>query len=947
MRNQTFSTRHLNWRRTVLAVTAATVSAGLIGALWVPDEAQARRRKGGQMRIVDIDVGSFAGVPLNTVIQFKFSQKPSRSSVHHATFRIREENATQTGFTKQVPGAFQIQGRSVNFFPRLSTHLRDPDSATNEFFPEGSTRDDADENAGLHPEANYEITVVGHPNTLPVRSNRGRKLRRSETVQFTTAPATPRQFAYTLDTYQDAPPPGFVLSNPPDKVATPLDQYAKHGGTVEVQNDLDITLFGNRVPLNPTSARQGSNITLTLTERQGDQSQRKPIPGTPHIEQNFDTAKIVFSPRFALPDLGAYAFRVTKDVKDIQGTFDYRNNPERLRLRGIWEFLDTARTLSPTTPPEQLENPPIDLIFDWPVNAAERGILKTNALILGDTYPDEIDPRVMVLFSTRDEPVSDAEVVFEFVESDGNNDVARSTGSYDELVSGSAAAIMTVAGGSGADGGYEPVADEVINVDQFTNNTINWRNVLIPPGVVVTLEGSRPAILRALNIEVNGEIRADGRVGQNAPTGNGRSTNPVRKFGGAGGPGGGKGGDMATTFPGTAANAHTFTDNVRGTGYTGTVGNDSLGNLAVDDGGRGGRGGTAGIGTIYNEGAGGGGGGSRLAGTKGANNRYTTVNWNGIGGQGGNGSSNDDLLPLVGGAGGGAGATASYAPRGWNQGSGAGGGGGGAVRVDSATLITIGSQGVIRSRGGTGGKGTTSSTNSGGPGGGGGGGAVKLRSSKGFNIADPGSAIDVRGGPGGTNQNVQTWVALFGGTGGEGYVRLEDPNGGILLPGATQGVFDPVGGGVPSFVYTLFVDIGVGGPRILNFTEDDFTISAINDAILIEAQFAIEDSNAFGQPDLSALLPDGSSVDDNKVSQWTPVRYVDNTGQATPAIPGIPGYDPGTQGNDAIFDITTVVTGRAYKFLRLRITFQLDDDQSSLDPLPFVDRVALNFQFNF
>ena len=112
-------------------------------------------------------------------------------------------------------------------------------------------------------------------------------------------------------------------------------------------------------------------------------------------------------------------------------------------------------------------------------------------------------------------------------------------------------------------------------------------------------------------------------------------------------------------------------------------------------------------------------------------------------------------------------------------------------------------------------------------------------------------------------------------------------------------------------------------------------------------RFAVEDPDNFGFPLLDALNPDFSSSDLDEVSNLLPVRYVDNTGSPTPAIPDIPGYDPGSDGNDVVFDIVDAVTGKDYKFARLCITFQLDNEQTSADPLPFVDRVALNFQFNF
>ena len=219
-----------------------------------------------------------------------------------------------------------------------------------------------------------------------------------------------------------------------------------------------------------------------------------------------------------------------------------------------------------------------------------------------------------------------------------------------------------------------------------------------------------------------------------------------------------------------------------------------------------------------------------------------------------------------------------------------------------------------------------------------------LRSSKGFNVADVGNAIDVRGGTGGTQTGF--YVAPFGGNGGLGYARTEDPNGGVALPGATQGVFDPVGGGVPSVAYSKWADLGVDGPRILNSSADDVGITALNDCAAVEVQFAIEDPAIFGEPLLDAVTATQDTSNPDEVSEWMPLRVVDNTGTPGGAIP-LDGWDPDVQGNDVVFDIAEAVDGKGFKFVRVRVTFQLDETQSSSDPLPFVERVVINFQFNF
>jgi hypothetical protein len=897
------------------------------------------------LRILDINVEAQANVPQNRVIEIRFNATPAKRSVNPAQFRIRAQNATGTGFTKQVPGEFQVFGNTVRFFPRLPTHRRDPTSTDDEFYSEGSERDDAAANAGLQPDTNVEIKIIGHPSVAAVRAAKGgRKLNRTVTARFSTASEAPKTSAFTVDEYIDSPPPGFEFSNPSDKVASAADQYAKHGGTADVPSAVAVTLFGNKVPLSPATLRTGTNVSLRLLERGGDPSLAKDVAGVPYVEQNYETTRLVYQPRFPLPDVGVYAYRVTKDVKDLTETFTFKNNAERLRLREIYEFMLAARALQPGVPPEMLDDPPLELIFDWPASAEARGVLKRNVLDLGDTYPEEVDPRVMVLFSTRDEPVSEGKIVIEFLKDENIYDEALSTATWDEEpFAGTVAAVHTVAAGSGADGNYNPTSDETISTDTYEENTINWRNVFIPQGVTVTLTGSKPATIKCLQFHLEGEIHADGDPGTNASTGSYSNSygGQAQTKGGKGGPGGGKGADSSTTF---AAGSR---------GNTGTVGNTIDGRLAFpNEGGRGGQGGqTAPNGnnaTIYKMGAGGGGGGARTAGGRGANTNVTVNGWaNGVGGAGGAGSTNPAQDPLVGGGGGGSGGNAIYPSIRWSKTAGAGAGAGGALLVQTAGTVTILGNGLISVRGGKGGNGTGSNgTLSAGPGGGGGGGSVLVRTSRGFNLTNGPAAFDVRGGNGGTQSG--NYVAPTGGFGGTGYIRLESPSGGLGVPGGTQGDFNPVGGGVPSIAYSTFLDVGVEGPRFVNFTPADLTYNpGPDDALLIEAQFAIEDTDNFGQPDLDALdTTTQESNDVDQISNWLPILVADNTPTAGGAFPDLVGYDRTVDGTPKLFEFASQVNGKSFKFVRFRYTFQLDDTQTTTDPLPNVSRMVLNFQFN-
>ena len=940
-----------NWMKVACGAAVATAAVVALPARTAMAGKGSHQKGNGALKITDVDVGDFAGIPQNHIINMTFTQPIDPSSVSPATIQIRAQNATQRGFTIQVPGSFQVTGSLVRFYPRLPTNLRDPNDVNGGFYQVGTPQDNADKNAGFQPAKLHQITIVGSPNLSPIRSLSGRRLDRNFSKKFTTSPETPATEAFTTETYQDFPySPRFEFSNPPDKVASPADQYARHGGQQDVPSAIAVTLFGNKIPLSPATVRQQGNVALTLLSRKGDTSLRKPIQGTTYLEQNFDTTRIVNQPRFPLPDVSTFALTVSNSVKDLTEVFQFEANSQRLRLRDIYEFLVTARSLAPQgTPPEQFQDPGDELIktgdplVDWPSGTtpeaiAARGVLKRNVLALGDTYKDEVDPRVMVLFSTQDEPVSHARVVINFLTSEGYFDSSRSTAEWDQGIPGAASGVFTFAGGSGINGDFTPASNTTISADSFPLNTSNWRKVNVPPNVIVTVTGTKPFTLKALTFQLDGEIRVNGANG-NAPSSSISYTqiysSSTAVTGGNGGPGGGKGGG---NNPGT--------DTLSDPGGSGIVGNDSNGILAsTQAGGRGGVGGTTATGQYYSHGGGGGGGGSRTAGTSGTAGTSPYGSWNGQGGAGGAAAlGNDTLSPLVGGAGGGAGGHGGYKYPSylWGSGGGGGGGGGGAIMIQTASSTTIGISGAVRAKGGSGGTGSGYKSGwSAGPGGGAGGGSILLRSSKGFNIANPAAALDVSGGAPGTQTG--SYTAPSGGTGGAGFIRLEDPNGGISVPGGTSGAYSPVGAGVPSYVYSQWVDVGVDNPKLTNFKAGDFSLNAGNDAILIEMQAAIEDTKAFGKPKLTAVDASENSTNTTEVSQWMPIRLVDNTplGNAF----NVPANT--NKLTDAIFPIEPTTAGKNYKFFRIRITFQLDPTQTASSSVPFVDQLVVNFDFNF
>jgi hypothetical protein len=223
-----------------------------------------------------------------------------------------------------------------------------------------------------------------------------------------------------------------------------------------------------------------------------------------------------------------------------------------------------------------------------------------------------------------------------------------------------------VSGSTGADGAFNPTTNQAVQLPP--SGIFNFTTVNIPSGVTITFirnaTNTPVTILATGNITIAGTIDVSGQPGITVLTG------------GAGGPGGHRGGNGALAITG-------FTVGQPGDGPGGGTGGN-------DNGG------------ITN--SGGGGGGHALAG----------ANGNGLdGGEGGPAYGSRTLLPLLGGSGGGGpGRVPGNGP------FGSGGGGGGAILLASSGSIVFspGAQ-ILASGGGVG-------VNH--PGGGGSGGAIRL-----------------------------------------------------------------------------------------------------------------------------------------------------------------------------------------------------------------------------
>ncbi len=273
--------------------------------------------------------------------------------------------------------------------------------------------------------------------------------------------------------------------------------------------------------------------------------------------------------------------------------------------------------------------------------------------------------------------------------------------------------------GNGSNGAYTATSNTTI-----AGGTYNYTTFNINSGVVVTVTGTQPLIIRCTGaVTINGTLTAAGGNGGNGVT---FSTFGI---GGAGVAGGGNGGNGV---------------------YVGSAAAGSAGA------------GPGGVGTAGGGWSGGGGAGYSAVGASSGNSG---------GGFGGPIYGNADISGFESGSGGGGGSGGN------SCGSGGGGAGGGLIFINSAVSITIGATGVVNVNGGNGG--TDGGGNCGG-GGGGSGGSIIMQSPTMTNNG----TLQASGGAGGaSNVNYPPYFGL-GGQGAPGRIRL-DYNGPLSGSGTT------------------------------------------------------------------------------------------------------------------------------------------------------------------
>ena len=145
----------------------------------------------------------------------------------------------------------------------------------------------------------------------------------------------------------------------------------------------------------------------------------------------------------------------------------------------------------------------------------------------------------------------------------------------------------------------------------------------------------------------------------------------------------------------------------------------------------------------------------------------------------------------------------------------------------------------------------------------------------------------------------------------------------MTYPEYSKGVYAPKGGGAPSIGQTHWENLGVFDPIMVAPKVEDVVATLYNDSMAIEVQMAIEDQNNLGNPNLNAMDTrdqdrDGEYDDTlnvNLLSEWTNLYKI------------------------------TDLNGYGYQYLRTRVTFQLDDEQTADHPLPYLEFLRVRFKF--
>ena len=882
---------------------------------------------GPSLRVVHFLQSGVDNVPLNRVLEIAFSDTVDLTSVDSDSIQVR----MGPSFGQSVEGRYIVEGSRVFFEPLL---------------PSDCTLGDA----GLRPDTDYRVTIIGSPEEFAIRSTTGHSL--EETVSFTFRT---RGEDDPQGLFDDQVPGAFptVVSTSPVDGAHPVPVAAGNKVVIHFSENIDpCSISPTTVRIhqyatgNPAEFPNGFNPDADQTPGDpttwGSGTATSPpqrIRATYVLTQDFVSTRLEIVPDFGeFPDNALIVVALTSDVQDFGG------NPL------------VAKTFAFVTE-----------------NRAEQCQAKTLQFD-GDVAVDEN-------LSTADVDTARAPgraQGFLLFAGDGDN------GASPTVPSGPDCAPYHQDNDGTPDDFDTPTGDVILDTGASPNTTCDnetdgtravifeFRTFRIRTGRTVTIVGRNPAIILVAGdvvIESGGRLLARGGNGGNGAGYNYPSGNPPSP-GGTAVAGGGAGGNSS------ASADHTYSQN----GHAGFGSPDYL--LPPGDGGpdpvRIGPGrGTSSISTVGTSytttanlyGPSGGGAGHASAGASGtANGSGSTPKFfdnppDGAGG-GTYGDITGKMLAAEAGSGGGSGGLAEgyYSAATYNDQTGGGGGGGGGF-VDITAEGSIQIFGTIDVSGGRGGAGGGNNAwTAGGGGGGGSGGGVRLLTPNDIELSST-TLITAVGGLGGTSgiatQSHQPALMNNGGSGGVGRLIFEDSDsvldgyaGAQVVPGESssagfyRGVFDASrfqGGGLVPVLVTQVIDVG---PTFPTFAEPVQTYGGQEDfvagipagasrgagatSILVEVQgYPV---TADGAPDLTS--PTG----------WKQIGYFTDSGAES-----FPTWNTGTP-PDVTLPLDSTPGGFAavndHEFVQFRISFYLKSGMGPFDPGPYIDAWTLHFCYD-
>ncbi len=751
---------------------------------------------GGGFQLVRISLLEGAVWKVNQEIVFTFSEPVDFGSISLNTINI------QTTLGAPATGTFTLRGTSQIVFQ-----------------PNCPRRDDLSDTGLTAGGVPYVIRVVGQSSgaSNTVRSAAGQALDVTQTRNFTT-PVVVAPFDAFLDTAQGPPVPVVRAQGSTDPNAT----YLEIGGDpdqrvyfeLDPSQNLVLSVPGFLAPLNLYSD-PASRVAVVIEFNQAINPSSGNV-SSDRMRLEFLDNGAIWRPLGTRVTLLANCTETGARVKlEPIGILPQGSQVRAVVLDGVTDLVgETVTTAS------------VNFAVADTQSTAFSSLVPPDAL--SDEFPESFDFGGSGVLSFEDTTVLSASprakwgngrltAAFQFEGTGGPN------GTFDWLVEDGDSLVVDTDQGA-------ILAADGVTVQVISNGRIDVRNLTIAAGGEVLVQGTKP-----LRIDATGDVIIRGLLdvsGSNARDVIVPNAGNVKQLGGAGGPGGGRGGDANEVVtnssqrggfgqgPGSQINAGgqggetAFADPLLGKEAR-RPGGGAGGRFAADQGvgltaGNGGDGNAAGrsavvstrraIGGVVSPGAFVVGSATNdFFGTKALATSGTVTSliqgelpslWGGYGGGGGGNADPATIFP-----------TPNWTPSSDEKG-GAGGGGGGGLHLRALGRIQFGASGQIRSNGGRGGVGENvlNQDHIGGNGGSGSGGHIILETASFIDFTDggltPGTAsrdwVSALGGPAVPGPTATTPAGLSaGGAGGPGLIQFHVPNS-IAPPSASSATSDLV-----------------------------------------------------------------------------------------------------------------------------------------------------------